>query len=80
MKMKNKLKLAKILRRWSDQLVPIVHIPEPQRSTDAAVEADIDPIWSPRQEGNVIVAEPKIISLERQRIGEDGLQKMYDES
>lgn len=78
-----KKRIARLLLRLIHRLDPPVeelHVPEETIEPAGVVEADSHPVWSPSQEGGVIIAEPKIISLERQRIGEDKLQEMYDEA
>lgn len=51
----------------------------PIERTDAVVNANVEPKWTPQQDGQVVIAEPKLVTMERAQRGDEAVQHMLDE-
>jgi hypothetical protein len=69
-----RIRLAKLLFKWSVKLSPPPERTEAYKSLpdelkipmDAVVELNEEPLtWTPEQHGNIVVAEPTLMALDR---------------
>lgn len=65
-----RLKLARLLVPGYMIVKPVANI---KRDGDGVVETTLSPKWMPIQQGGVVIAEPKIVTMERAKRGDDAV-------